>query len=108
MEAELGTQLSDLAAFIVWPYMVIFVLLAYIVKKAFGDLLLKMTKIKWKPVYTVLILAAIVGIPYGIFTDVTWVQILVTYTLGTSFHEIILDTIIKLITKFIAKLLNGG
>ena len=99
MEPTLGTQIGDLSAFIVWPYLLIFVMLSYLVKKTFGDILQKIARFKWKPVFTVLIIATIVGIPYGIFSEVTWIQILVTYTLGTSFHELILEYIVKGITK---------
>ena len=99
MNPTLGTGLGDLAAFIVWPYLLIFVMLSYLVKNAFGDLLQKITKFDWKPVYTVLALATIIGIPYAIFTEVTWTQILITYALGTSFHELILGSIVKTVTK---------
>ena len=96
---ELGTGFADLAKFILWPYMVIFILFAYLIKKILGDFLQKITKFKWQSVYTVLVIATIVGIPYGIFTEATWVGILVTYTIGTTFHETIF--------KFIAgKIIN--
>jgi len=99
MELTLGTSLGDLASFIVWPYLLIFIMLSYLVKNAFGDLLRKITSFKWKAVYTVLILATLVGIPYAIFADVTWTQILITYALGTSFHELILGSIVKAVQK---------
>ena len=98
MESTLGTGLGDLANFIVWPYLLIFIMLAYLVKNAFGDLIRKVVP-AWKTVYTVLILATLIGIPYAIFTEVTWVQIAITYALGTSFHELILDAIVKKATK---------
>ena len=99
MEPQLGTGIGDLAAFIVWPYLLIFVMLSYLIKNAFGDLLQSVTRFNWKPVYTVLILATIVGVPYAIFTEVTWTQILITYALGTSFHELILGSIVKAVQK---------
>jgi len=99
MEPTLGTGLADLAAFIVWPYLLIFIMLSYLVKNAFGDLLQKITKFTWKSVYTVLVLATVIGVPYAIFTEVTWIQIAVTYALGTSFHELILGKIIEAVTK---------
>jgi len=106
MEAQLGTSLVDLSAFIVWPYLLIFILLSYLIKKNFSELLQKATSWDWKPVYTVLILATIVGVPYGIFGDVTWIQILVTYTLGTSFYELFLDAIVKAVTKLVVKVIG--
>ena len=97
METTLGTGLGDLAAFMVWPYLLIFIMLSYLVKNAFGDLIRQLIP-KWKTVYTVLVLATLIGIPYAIFTDVTWVQIAVTYALGTSFHELILGKVIEAVT----------
>jgi len=102
------TQIAQLTGLIVWPYLIIFVLLSYVVKKAFGDLLVKITRFEWKPVYTVLIIATIVGIPYMIVMDIGWVPVLLTYTIGTSFHELILDKIIKGFTALANKIFNGG
>ena len=99
MEPTLGTSLVDLGAYIVWPYLLIFILLSYMIKKSFGDLLQKVTRFEWKPVYTVLILATVVGIPYGIWGDVTWDKIIITYALGTSFYELFLEAILKAVTK---------
>jgi len=98
MEAQLGTGLGDLAAFIVWPYLLIFIMLSYLVKNAFGDLIRKVVP-EWKTVYTVLVLATLIGIPYAIFTEVTWIQISITYALGTSFHELILGKVVEAVTK---------
>jgi len=108
MEPTLGTGLGDLAAFIVWPYLLIFILLSYLIKKNFSEILQKITPWEWKPVYTVLVLATVVGIPYGIFGDVNWIQIVITYALGTSFYELILDAVIKGVTKLINKVFNSG
>ena len=99
MEPTLGTGLGDLAAFIVWPYLLIFLMLSYLIKNAFGDLLQKVTKFEWKTVYTVLILATLIGVPYAIFTEVTWTQVAITYALGTSFHELILGKIVEAVTR---------
>lgn len=98
MEPTLGTGLGDLAAFIVWPYLLIFIMLSYLVKNAFGDMIRKLIP-AWKTVYTVLILATLLGIPYAIFTDVTWTQVAITYALGTSFHELILGKVVEGVTK---------
>jgi len=97
------SQLTQLAGLIVWPYLITFILLTYVVKKAFGDLLAKITRFTWKPVYTVLAIATIVAIPYALAMDVKWVPMLITYCIGTSFYEIILEKIFKWVTK----LFNG-
>ena len=98
MEPTLGTGLGDLAAFIVWPYLLIFIMLSYLIKNAFGDLIRKVIP-AWKVVYTVLVLATVIGVPYAIFTEVTWTQIAITYALGTSFHELILGKVVEAVTK---------
>ena len=101
---ELGAGFSMLANLIIWPYLAIFILLSYLVKKAFGDLLAKISKFEWKPVYTVLTLATLVAIPYILFVDDTdWVALLVTYSLGTTFYETILAWIEQKIKKFKTK-----
>lgn len=100
---DLTQGLVQLYQFIVWPYLALFILLSYLVKKNFGELLQKVTKFNWQPVYTVLIIATIVGIPYALLTDVGWVAILITYAIGTSFYEIIIEAIMKIILKKLGK-----
>ena len=91
---ELLNGFKVLSEFIVWPYLAIFVLLSTVVKKAFGDLLVKITKFKWKPVFTVLTLATLIGILYLVFVkDTDWEKILVTYAIGTTFYETIFEFI---------------
>jgi len=81
------------------PYLLIFVLASYLVKTYMGDLLQKITKFNWKPVYTVFILAALIAVPFLIFTEEGWVKILFTYCLGTSLHELIFEFIEKKVKK---------
>lgn len=101
------TQVAQLTGLIIWPYLIIFVLLAYVIKKAFGNLLQRITPWEWKPVYTVLIIATIVGIFYGVTMDVKWMPLVLTYCIGTSFHELILDKIIKGFTALANKIFGG-
>ena len=103
MEPTLGKGLGDLFTLIVWPYLVIFILLSSLVKGLFGNFLQRITKFDWKSVYTVLILATIIGVPYALLTTATWVEVLLTYTIGTSFHELLF----KYIEKKVGKLFNG-
>jgi hypothetical protein len=93
MEPTLGTGLGDIWALLVWPYLLIFVMLSSTIKKAFGDLLQSWTRFEWKPVFTVLLIALIVGVPYALLTEATWVQVLVTYVIGTSFYELIFESV---------------
>lgn len=70
------------------PYIVIFMSLSYFVKEYFEMFLNKITKMEWKTVYSVLIIAAIVAIPFIIFSNEGWQKIIVTYCVGTSLHEV--------------------
>lgn len=103
MEPTLGTGLGDLWAFIVWPYLLMFILFSSLIKKAFGNFLVMITRFEWKCVYTVMSIALIIGIPYAILGEVTWIQILITYGLGTSFHELIWKHIEGAVTKMLDK-----
>ena len=73
------------------PYLLIFMFLSYLVKRYFGEWLSLITKTKWKTVYSVLIIATIVAIPFFIFTKETWVNILFSYAIGTSLHELLFN-----------------
>ena len=89
--------LSQLADLLVWPYIGIFVLLSYFIKDAVSNLLTKAFKIKWFTVYTVIIIAALVAIPFILYTEYPWVNIALSYTVGTSLHELIFVRLEKLI-----------
>ncbi len=93
-------ELDKLLELVDWKYIIIFVLLASTVKKAFGNLLQSVTKFEWRPVYTVLILATVLAVPWALFTETSWMEILVSYAIGTSFYETILE---RAINKIIGK-----
>ena len=92
-----GRVIKIIMNLIVWPYLVTFILLAYLVGNAFKGLLEKWTKKGWKPVYTVLIIATLVAVPYLLYIEgSTWDKMLITYAIGTSMYE----TFIKAIVNF--------
>jgi len=80
------------------PYLAVFMLLSYSVKKYFGEMLQKITRFDWKTVYTVLALATLVAIPFVIFSDESFVSLVITYCVGTSAHELIFNKIEKKIS----------
>ena len=80
---------AQLAVYVDITYMVSFMLLSYLVKRYFQDFLFKITKMKWKTVYTVLIIATLLAVPFILFSFARWEQILFSFTLGTSLHELI-------------------
>jgi len=86
----------QVANYISVPYLLTFMLLAYFVKSNFNKGLQLITKFDWKPVFTVLIIATLVAIPFLIWSDETWVKILFSYAIGTSLHELIFKYIEKL------------
>ena len=95
---------TQVANFINVPYLLIFILLSYAAKKYFGTILQTITKFNWQTVYSVLGIATIVAIPFLIWSDATWVEILFSYALGTSLHELIFTWVEKLWTKYLGKL----
>lgn len=90
---------NQVSVYINIPYLLIFVLLSYFVKHYFGELLQKITKFEWKCVYTVLIIATIFAVPFLIWTETSWVQIIFSYALGTTLHELIFNHIERLFEK---------
>lgn len=93
---EIWKQLSSV---ICVEYMIIFMLLSYLIKRYFEFIIFRITGTKWKTVYTVLIIATSVAIPFIIWSDVGWIKIAVSYTVGTSLHELIFRWIEKKITN---------
>lgn len=69
-------------------YLFTFMLLSYLIKNKFEDSLNRITKAKWRTVYTVLIIATLTAIPFVFYSDTSVKTILFTYTLGTSLHEL--------------------
>jgi len=80
----------QIVGYISVPYLLSFMLLAYLVKRYFQGFILKAWKQEIKSVFIVLIIATVVAIPYLIL-DTEWQKILFSYALGTSLHEIILN-----------------
>ena len=90
---------SQIGQYISIPYLLTFVLLAYLLKRYNLSIWKRIFKKRWKTVYSVLFLATAVAIPYLIWTEISWIQILFSYALGTSLHELIFRYIEKLWTK---------
>jgi len=98
IENILKPFLENIGNYIDPLYLVTFMLLAYLGKNAFTDLLDSITKITWKPVYTVIIIAGLVAIPFAV-TGTAWDKLLFTYALGTSLHEVAFQQIEKWIKR---------
>lgn len=75
-------------------YLFTFMLIAYCLKSNLEMWIAKVTKKKWKSVYTVLIVATIVAIPF-LVSGAPFTEVLFTYTLGTSLHELVFQWIEK-------------
>jgi len=83
---------QSIVGYINMSYLLTFMFLAYFVKKNFAEWLNKVTKFEWKSVYTVLIIATVVAIPYIVCGE-EWQKVLFSYALGTSLHELIIGFI---------------
>lgn len=89
----------QIATYISIPYLLTFILLSYLVKKYLEHVLEKITRFKWRTVYTVLFLGILLAVPFLIWTEASWVQVLFSYAVGTSLHELCFRYIEKLFIK---------
>lgn len=80
-------------------YLGSFMLLSYLIKRYFQTSLSNVIKREVKTVYIVLIIAAIVAIPFLGFDLPNWQRIFFSYTLGTSLHEVIFEWLEKRIKR---------
>jgi len=83
---------QQLSGYIDIPYLLSFMLLAYLVKRYFQGFILKKWKQEIKSVFIVLVIATIVAIPFLVFGE-EWQKVLFSYALGTSLHELIIGFI---------------
>ena len=90
--------LSQIEVYISVPYLVIFMLLAYTIKKYFSEILERITLLKWKCVYTVLLIATLTAVPFLLWSEEGWLKIVFSYAVGTSLHELIFFWIEKKIS----------
>ena len=79
--AEIGQYVNVL-------YLLMFMFLSYFAKKYLNELIQAATKFQWKTVYSVLIIATLLAIPFLLLTEATWQEILFSYCLATSLHEL--------------------
>lgn len=101
-KTEVVAQLKELLKLMDWIYFFVFILLSWTIKKTFGTNI-KRKVTKWKTQYTVLIIATILAIPFVVYTESTWLNILISYAVGTSFYELILKSIETGIKKIFGK-----
>lgn len=89
MEQILDQLWTGIVNYINLPYLLTFMLFAYLVKRYFKQAIDTIFKRDVKLVFIVLIIATLLAIPYYFFVKNDWVRLLFTYTLGTSLHELI-------------------
>lgn len=80
-------------------YMLSIILLSYFIKRNFGEVLSMATGTRWKPAYTVLIIASALAVPFMICTDDSWEIMLLSYAMATSLYELIFEWIEKKFRK---------
>lgn len=81
--------MSELMALLVWPYLFLFLLLAYTLKDKLKFILSWFSKLKWKTRYTVFLIATLTGVLYYATVEVSWVDLVITYCVGTSLYELL-------------------
>jgi hypothetical protein len=94
---------NEITIYISVPYLLTFILLSYLVKRYFEIFLTALTRVRWKTVYTVLIIATLTAVPFLLWTEIEWTEIVFSYVLGTSFHELLLGFIEKMFIKKVKK-----
>ena len=95
----INSAFAQISNYISVPYLLGFLLLSYLVKRYFGTLLQRITRFNWRGVYTVLILATLLAIPFLLFSNIGWIKVVFSYALGTSLHELFFRYIAKLFKK---------
>jgi len=95
-----GEILHQIQLWIDIPYLVMFISISYLVKRHFGEWARRVTGQRVKTVHIVLIIALVTGILFYFFSEtLRWEQILLTYTLGTSLHEVLFKYVENLFTN---------
>lgn len=93
MENLFNHIFKQLCELIVVPYLLVLLLVASKFKDPVQTLIKRITKKELGHTYVVLILATILVTPFIFFADYGWENLLLTYTLGTSFYELFLKKI---------------
>lgn len=99
MENFMNQMWDQVAAYINAPYLLSFMFLSYAVKRYLQTTLTQLIGSGFKIVYVVLIIAALVAIPYLVLVKISWQQILFSYAFGTSLHELVFSWIEKKFTS---------
>ena len=95
MEEILNNIWASLSQYVSIPYMLTVIFTSYLFKKYFGQLLSKITFVKWRPVYTVLVIATLWAVPFAIWAGISWQVLVLSYTVATSLHELAFERIEK-------------
>jgi hypothetical protein len=90
----LAESLEKLGKYICVEYLLLFMFIGYLIKCHFKKVLFKVFKRDVKFVFVILVLAAIISIPF-IIGGVSWQKIILSYALGTSLHELVFKYIEK-------------
>jgi hypothetical protein len=95
-------MIIQLKQYIDLPYLATFMLFAYLVKQYLKVQLTLIFKTEVKTVYVVLVLATTVAIPFLLFGSGVK-QILLSYAIGTSLHEVLFSLVEDQIQKIKGK-----
>lgn len=98
MEQILDSIWAQLVQYVDVTYMLCIILVSYFVKKNFGELLAKITRVRWVPAYTVLVIATLLAVPFIIYSYDGWQKILLSYAMATSLYELVFEWIEKKFT----------
>jgi hypothetical protein len=87
---DILNDLNKLMELINLQYLIVFMLLSYGAKNMIAELLPKMNK-----TVIVFIIGTVLALPFWVYFKADKMQLLITYAIGTSLHELIIAWIIK-------------
>jgi hypothetical protein len=93
MESILDAVWNQVTQYLSVQYILVVIFVSYLIKKNFSQLLSSITGTRWRPVYSVLLIATVIAIPFMLFTDEPWIRMLVSYSFATSLYETIFEWI---------------
>jgi hypothetical protein len=104
MFEEIKEIYTELSTYIDLVYLVCFMSITYLTKDLMSDTIIYITKKDLSKdrlfkALTVLFIGTLVALPFWFYFEHDKLKLFITYCVGTSFHEIIIKSLLSIITK---------
>jgi len=100
MEEITISLVASIMTYLSLPYLAVFVLISYGLRDLVGSLVFALTGAKKHLTYGVFVIATIIGVVWHFVFNEDLAKLFVTYAVGTSLYELIIQAVIN---KFKAK-----